>query len=75
MAKRVEHEGTIEICAHRVSYSYWSSPVEITDEVASLLEEEAESRSKALITEGYRAGELNCLVNDHEVRGWWEIES
>lgn len=70
-----DHDGTVEVCAHTVSFSYWNSPVDITRDVEEILEEEAESRAKEMINQGCRQGELNCLVNDDEIRGWWRIES
>jgi len=66
-------EKSIEVCAHAVEIRYWNIHVEVTDEVAELLEEEGARRAKECITEGIVSGELNCPINDTEVCGWWEI--
>lgn len=68
-------KGEIEVCAHRVSYSYWNAENEINDEVAAEMEEHAEDRAKECITQGYHSGELNFYraEPEEEVRGWWEI--
>jgi hypothetical protein len=72
----LDHKGSVHVCAHHVKYSYWGEHAfELTDEIKARLETEAEDRAKAMITEGYVSGELNCLIgDDEEVRGWWEID-
>lgn len=77
----MEYEGTIEVCAHRVTFRYWDFELELTDELKHVLEQEAEDRAKHSINEGYHSGELNCLYGDHEhdgesseIGGWWEIK-
>lgn len=77
--KTLSHEGKADVCAHRVKYSYWDIETELSDRLIRALDDEAESRAKELITEGCHSGELNCYFVDdndeeHEIRGWWEIE-
>jgi hypothetical protein len=74
-AKETSHfEGEVSVCAHRVTFRYWDFKCELTDEVKELLEEGAEERAKECIIEGYVEGELNTVVDEEEVRGWWEID-
>jgi hypothetical protein len=80
--KRRIFEGTVYTCQHRVSFWYDLNDLELTDELGELLTEEAEDRAHHCICEGYHSGELNCLYlngdgdqDEHEVRGWWSIES
>jgi hypothetical protein len=77
LVHELEHKGMVHVCAHHVKFSYWhgwGDISELTDEIKQTLETEAEERAKAMIIEGYVSGELNCLIGDNEVRGWWEIE-
>jgi hypothetical protein len=67
------HEGVINVCAHRVSYWYEWDGRRVKPDVA-VLEEAAEERAKECIIDGNVSGELNCLIDDKEVRGWWDIE-
>ena len=70
-----EVSGTIEVCAHNVSYSYDIGNRRETPELREALKEEAESRSRELINTGCVSGELNCLWRgEAEIRGWWQIE-
>ncbi len=68
------------VCQHYVTWWYHvPSNREITDDMRTHLEEEAEERAKHCIIEGYDSGELNCLYvfddgTDEELRGWWAIE-
>jgi hypothetical protein len=66
-------EGEVSVCAHRVSYRYEVGVRDVDEVMKETLEEEAESRAKHCITDGCVEGELNCVYNDEEVRGWWEI--
>lgn len=69
-------EGVLHVCAHRVAYRYWDfGSLRLTDEVKESLELQAEERAKECITEGYLAGQLCGHWDDHEVFGWWEIET
>lgn len=69
-------EGTINVCAHRVAYSYWEAENDIPDDLVVEMEEEAEERAKKCITEGYVSGDLNFYRSEpeEEIRGWWEIQ-
>ena len=80
--KQFVHEGSVEVLCHNVTY-YFHCPREVDDELARYLDEEAESRAKSQITEGYTQGELNYEGNDPadetrqkeiNCRGWWQIE-
>ncbi len=74
--KTGNYENTVEVCCHRVSIRYWNFPKRIlTDEVKSLLDDEGERRAKDCIIDGYSSGQLNCLYDETEFQGWWEIES
>lgn len=55
---------TIEILQHKISYWY--------DNDQEMPESE-QDYVKHMIEEGYNEGELNCVVGDEEVRGWWKI--
>ena len=66
-------EGTVEVCCHSVAFRYWDFDHELTDELVEVLTEEGEQRARACIVEGYHSGELNCLYDEEEIRGWWEI--
>jgi stress-induced morphogen len=73
------YEGAIEVCAHRVVYSYWDMAAKLTDELKHALETHAEERAKECIIDGCHAGELNCYWHgddgkEEEIRGWWEID-
>lgn len=69
--------GTVYVCQHRVTFEYWDFESELTPELEDRLTNEAEERSKAMITEGYASGELNDFHPDteEEIRGWWTINS
>lgn len=67
-------EGSAEVLLHTVAFSYWGFEHELTPELEEALREEAESRAKHCINEGYHSGELNCLYGEEEIRGWWEIK-
>ncbi len=71
---RGQYASTTEICAHRIVYRFWTSDEkDIPVELHERLDEEAESRVKHMIPEGYRSGELNYEDEDVSLRGWWEI--
>ena len=67
-------ETIVEVCCHRVALHYWDFDAELTDELEATLTEEGESRAQECINDGCHSGDLNCLYNDEEIRGWWEIE-
>ena len=70
------YEGIVEVCAHRVSFFYQLPvEVELSDDVKTNLTEEAESRVKACIIEGYVQGELNYESEQLSCTGWWKIEN
>lgn len=78
-APQKSFDGIVEVCCHRVSFSYWDFDAEQTEDLEQRLEEHAEERAKECIIDGCMAGELNCLYvddegNDEEIRGWWEIK-
>ena len=53
------------LCQHNISYYY--------DDDQKIPEHE-EEHVKDMIRDGYRGGELNCLMpDDSENRGWWSI--
>jgi hypothetical protein len=66
------YEGSVDVCAHHVTY-YFDCPREVGD-LAKSLDEEAESRARAMIQEGYISGELNYESEEVNCRGWWQIE-
>lgn len=66
--------GTVTVCGHTVEYWYDVEDIKLSDELVESLKEEAESRAKAMINEGYNQGELNCLwQGEEEIRGWWVV--
>ena len=68
------YENEIEVCTYRVNYRYDLEELELTDELQGRLDAEAEKRAKAcIIIDGTTSGELNCVVDDRELRGWWRI--
>lgn len=80
--------GTVEVCAHNVTYRYWwraKSGPKISAALKATLLEHAEERAKTCIINGYHSGELNCYwhvgtgsadprFKEWELRGWWEIQ-
>lgn len=67
---------TFQACGHTISCWYdddglEDDGLELTEELSERLAEEAESRARALIPQDYVSGELNCLIGDTEIRGWW----
>lgn len=73
------YEGNVEVCCHNVVFWYNLAPLsyqatEFTAELEKALTEEASDRAKAMITDGYSSGELNCLWQGAiEIRGSWKI--
>jgi len=67
-------EGVASICAHRITWNYEVEDLQVTPAMQKALENEAEERAKTMIIEGFTSGELNCVWNEHEIRGWWQIE-
>ena len=73
--KRRVHEGTVHVCAHRVSFYYRLPPrIRIPQETLDRMTEEAEERAKSQIVEGYIEGELNYENDWIQAGGWWRIE-
>jgi hypothetical protein len=74
--KEFSYDGVVEANAHRISF--WFKGESSLTEGAGILEhrldEEAESRSKAMTSEGYVCGELNIDTDDITAHGWWKIE-
>ena len=71
--------GTVEVCAHRVSFWYDLEGHRLSSRLEIALTDAAEARAKECIIEGCVAGELNCYYvfnnkKDAEIRGWWEIK-
>jgi len=69
----------IRVCCHHVALRYWDFDHELTEELKEILTEQGEERARECITKDCCSGELNALFvdedgNDHEIRGWWEIE-
>lgn len=61
------------ICCHEVAIRYWDIEQDIDDELISALREEGIRRARECICDDIHSGELNCLYNDEEIRGWFEI--
>jgi len=70
MAK--SYEGTLKTCAHRVSF-WFNGDVDVTEDVALRLTDEAETRATEMIHLGYVSGELNYEDEECSFRGWWDI--
>jgi hypothetical protein len=72
---KFKYDNFVEVCAHRIGY-WFEGESTLTDmELRNrLLEEEAESRSKECLNEGYVSGELNIETDSISARGWWNIE-
>lgn len=76
MAKKIKEivvAGEFETMCHYISYRFWNFKAKDTPELHEYLKESALERARECISEGYREGQLNCLWNDEEIRGWWEI--
>lgn len=67
-----EYIGKARICAHDVAYRFWGD--KIPEDIKSALDEEAEKRSHACITQNIVCGELNYEDENVSLRGWWEIK-
>jgi hypothetical protein len=65
------HEGTIEVCAHKVAVRWWGGPLE---DMVDILMEHAEEHIKEMIVQGYTSGQLLWEDEDRGFTGWWEIE-
>ena len=77
--RKVQFEGHVTTCVHRVLFRYWDFGAELTPELEERLTEAAEERAKECIIDGCHSGDLNYLYvdddgNDEEIRGWWEID-
>lgn len=60
-----EIEKTAIVSGHLISYWFHDDNLELNDIDIEHI--------KKSIDEGYREGELNQLVDDEEIRGWWGI--
>ena len=67
------YEKQVEVCCHIVEIRYWDIEQKMNDELIEAITEEGERRAKECISDGCCSGELNCLYNDEEIRGWFEI--
>jgi hypothetical protein len=72
--EQIFHEGTVHVCAHRVSFFY-RIPCLLYNDTKQCLTEEAESRAKSQIIKGYVQGELNYETDDFQATGWWRIDN
>lgn len=69
------HEGTTNVCAHRVAYYYRLPPrVRISKDELFRMTEAAEERAQEMIIQGYVQGELNYETDRFQSTGWWRIE-
>ena len=66
------YEDMLKICAHDVSFRFWSD-IEITEDLALRLNHEAEERATEMIHLGYVSGELNYEDEECSFRGWCDI--
>ena len=66
-------EGTVNVCAHRVSYWYQGDKP-LSPQIIERLESEAEERAKSQIIEGYVQGELHYETDEVSYTGWWRID-
>ena len=46
----------------------------LSAQTVELLEEEAMRRIPEMMQQGYRHGELVCMVKDKEYLGWWDAK-
>ena len=69
-------QGNVKVCAHDVRFNFSGTikPDQDTDELKTLLTEEAETRAKTCIVEDYVEGELNYETDDLQLSGWWTIK-
>jgi recombinational DNA repair protein RecT len=75
MMNMTEISGTVEVCCHRVVYTYDIGRLKFTDELKESLENAAEERAQEMIIDGCGSGELNTVWNgEREIRGWWNID-
>lgn len=66
-------QGNVKVCAHDVRFNFSGTinPDQDTDELKTLLTEEAETRAKTCIVEDCVEGELNYETDDFQLNGWW----
>ena len=69
--------GTVESCCHRIEFYYDVPGARISDSDLAEMQAEAESRADEMIPQGYRSGDLCCLITtsgrEREFFGWWSI--
>jgi hypothetical protein len=69
------HEGSTQVCAHRVSFFYrLPARVRISKDELFRMTEAAEERAQEMITQGYVEGELNYETEKLPATGWWRID-
>lgn len=68
------HEGTMTICAHMVSFWYKGN-CPVSEDLATSLDNEAESRARECISENCVQGELLYEDEKCAFSGWWKIET
>jgi hypothetical protein len=69
------HEGSTQVCAHRVTFFYRLPPrVRISKDVLFQMTEAAEERAQECISEGIVQGELNYETDRFQATGWWKID-
>ncbi len=69
-------EDSVETCCHTVAFYYDLCGMESTPELERTLTEDAETRAREMIIEGYHQGSL-CSIHPHgdmELHGWWRIK-
>ncbi|MBE3144535.1 MAG: hypothetical protein IMZ61_11520 [Planctomycetes bacterium] len=70
------HEGSTQVCAHRVSFYYRLPPrVRISKDELFRMTEAAEERAQECIVQGYVQGELNYETERVQATGWWRIDN
>jgi hypothetical protein len=70
------HEGSTQVCAHRVSFYYRLPPrVRISKDELFRMTEAAEERAQECITQGFTQGELNYETERLQATGWWRIDN
>jgi hypothetical protein len=67
-------EGTLRACQHDIKWWFNVEDLEDTPKLRKQLEEEAEQRARACLKDDYAVGELCSVINEKEVRGWWNIK-
>jgi hypothetical protein len=75
-AKGRFHEGSTQVCAHKVSFYYKLPPrVKISKDELFRMTEAAEERAQECIVQGFVQGELNYETDRLQATGWWRINN